>query len=94
MDFHLILWMYLQFQNTGTILGTITFLWLVDPKLIDMVEIRFRIELSSQIWNLLPSEIKKPANLDSLISKTKQQWRCLEWPCTLCKTSYVKHIIM
>ena len=70
--------MYLQFQNTGTILGTITFLRLVDPKLIDMVEIRFHIELSSQIWNLLPSEIKKPANLDSLISKTKQQWRCLE----------------
>ena len=45
---HLALWMiylHLEFQNTGTVLDTITFLWLIDPKLIDTVEIKFRIEL-------------------------------------------------
>ena len=40
---------------------------------------------ANQIWNLLSSEIKNSANLDSFKLKIKQ-WRCLECPCTLCKT--------
>ena len=39
MDFHL------QFPNTGTILDTTTFLWLIGQKLIDRFEIQFHIEL-------------------------------------------------
>ena len=40
---------------------------------------------ANQIWNLLPREIKNSENLDSFKLKIKQ-WRCLECPCTLCKT--------
>ena len=40
---------------------------------------------ANQIWNLLPREIKNSANLDSFKLQIKQ-WRCLEFPCTLCKT--------
>ena len=46
---------------------------------------------ANQIWNLLPSEIKNSANLDSFKLKFKQ-WRCLERPCTLCKT-YLPNIV-
>ena len=78
-----ILTMYLQFRNTGTILATITFPWLASPKLIHMAEIQFH--RANQIWNLLPVEIKYSANFDSFKLEI-QQWRCLECPCTLCKT--------
>ena len=44
-DFPLILWIYLQFQITGTILDTTTFLLLIGPKPTDMVKIQFHIEL-------------------------------------------------
>ena len=40
---------------------------------------------ANQIWNLLPGQIKNPANLDSFKLKIKQ-WSCAECPCTLCKT--------
>ena len=40
---------------------------------------------ASQIWNLLPGQIKNSANLDSFKLKIKQ-WHCAECPCTLCKT--------
>ena len=40
---------------------------------------------TNQIWNLLPPEIKNSGNLDSFKFKIKQ-WRCLECPCTFCKT--------
>ena len=40
---------------------------------------------ANQIWILLPRQIKNSTNLDSSELKIKQ-WRCLECPCTLCKT--------
>ena len=52
-------------------------LWVIDPTLVDMVEI--------QIWSLLPREIKNSTNLDSFKLEIKQ-WRFLECSCTLCKT--------
>ena len=39
----------------------------------------------NQTWNLLPLQIKNSVNLDSFKLKIKQ-WRCVECPCTLCKT--------
>ena len=43
---------------------------------------------ANQIWNLLPREIKNSATSDSFKLKIKQ-WRCLECPCTLCKTFFL-----
>ena len=56
--------MNLQFWNTGTVLDTMTFLWLIEPKLKDIGQNLIPYG-ANQIWNLLPCEIKKSENLDS-----------------------------
>ena len=48
----------------------------------DQNSILYRV---NQIWNLLHHQIKNSADLDSFKLKIKQ-WRCIEFPCTLCKT--------
>ena len=56
---------YFQFQNTSTILNTITFSWLIGPKTdrYGPNSIPYR---ANQIWNLLPRQIKNSANVFSI----------------------------
>ena len=75
---------HLQFQSTGTIVENIIFLWLIIPKLMDMVEIQFHIKLI-KYGIYYPVKEKNSTNLNSFKLKIKQ-WCCPERPCTLCKT--------
>ena len=46
---------------------------------------------SSQLWNLVPPEIKNSQSLLMIFKKAIKQWTCSNCPCRLCKT-YIKEL--
>ena len=63
-------------------------LFVTDQPKTDRFDQNSILQRASQKLNLLSREIKNSPNLDSLKLKIKQ-WRCLDCPCTLCKTYFL-----